>query len=102
MMKHLLLTAAILAPGLFAQHSTLGRSFQDPSLMGGPSIPRIEGAQTGPVVGRPFSATEIRKTVQTLGDGTRLEHSDTTRFYRDGQGRMRAESPTRVEIFDFV
>jgi hypothetical protein len=86
MMRQLLTVTALLAAGLHAQITPA----------------RIEGAQSGPVLGRPFSATEVRKTLQTMADGTRIEHSDTTRFYRDGQGRMRAESPNRVEIFDFV
>jgi hypothetical protein len=58
--------------------------------------------QAGPVVGKPFSATEVRRTHQVLGDGTKVDRSDVSRFYRDSQGRMRAESPERVEIFDFV
>ena len=61
----------------------------------------LEG-QSGPVQGRPFSGTEIRHTVQTLADGTHVEHSDTTQLYRDAQGRMRAESPNRVFIYDPV
>src|SRR5207248_1915073 len=102
MTKQLFITAALAASGVFAQHSPHGHSFQNPDLMSGPTTSGIEGAQTGPVVGRPFSATEVRKTVQTLADGTRLERSDTSRFYRDVQGRMRVESADRVEIFDFV
>src|SRR5437016_1908819 len=100
MTKLLLITAALLAPGVFAQHPHLGQSFQNPDLMTRAATPGIEGAQTGPVLGRPFSAIEVRKTVQTLADGTKLERSDTSRFYRDGQGRMRVESATRAEIFD--
>jgi hypothetical protein len=105
MTKQLVISAALLASGLFAQHTQHphpGNSFQNPDFMSGPSTSGIEGAQTGPIAGRPFSATEIRKTVQTLADGTRLERSDTSRFYRDGYGRMRVESPNRVEIFDFI
>jgi hypothetical protein len=103
MTKQLFMTAALLAPGLLAQHAPLGpHHFQNPDFMAVPMVPRVEGAQTGPVLGRPFSAAEVRKTIQFLGDGTRLEHSDTTRFYRDGQGRMRAESLKRVEIFDVI
>ena len=61
----------------------------------------LEG-QSGPVQGRPFSATEVRHNTQTLGDGTHVEHSDTTQLYRDAQGRMRAETPDRVFIYDPV
>lgn len=46
----------------------------------------------GPVItGKPMSATEERKTVQTLGDGTELVNSDTNLFYRDVLGRTRTE-----------
>ena len=48
----------------------------------------LEG-QTGPVVGKPLAATEVRRSEQVLSDGTRIEGSDTSRFYRDSQGRMR-------------
>jgi hypothetical protein len=58
--------------------------------------------QSGPVTGRPFSGTEIRHTTQVLADGTRVEHSDTSQFYRDAFGRMRSESPNRAQIYDPV
>lgn len=107
MTKQLLITiagSAVAVAALFAQTSQMGNAFQHSSSMGltGATPVRIEGAQIGPVVGKPFSATEVRRTVQTLSDGTHVNHSDTTRFYRDSQGRMRAESPNRVEIFDPV
>jgi hypothetical protein len=85
---------------LHAQTSHTGTSFQTQSWFAMPA--KVEGMQYGPVLGKPFSATEVRRTTQTLNDGTRVEQSDTSRFYRDGQGRMRAESPKRVEIFDPV
>lgn len=56
--------------------------------------------QSGPVVGRPLEATEVRHNLQVLSDGTKLESSSTTRFWRDSQGRMRTESPERIEIYD--
>jgi len=61
----------------------------------------IEG-QTGPVTGKPIQATEVRHSQQVLSDGTRLESSSSSRFYRDAQGRMRTESAVRVEIYDPV
>ena len=58
------------------------------------------------VVGKPFSATEERRTVQTLGDGTQLENSDSNLYYRDSQGRTRVEQTvqgrTRIVITDPV
>jgi hypothetical protein len=43
------------------------------------------------VTGRPLSATEERHSLQILGDGTRIERTDTDKFYRDDQGRTRSE-----------
>jgi hypothetical protein len=59
-------------------------------------------AQSGPVLGRPLSAIETRRTIQTLGDGTTVDRADVSHFYRDGNSRTREESPVRVEIFDPV
>ena len=61
----------------------------------------IEG-QTGPVVGKPIEAIEARHNEQVLSDGTKLANSSSSKFYRDSQGRMRTESPERVEIYDPV
>ena len=47
---------------------------------------------SGPVVtGAPFSADASTVVVQTLGDGTRIEQRSSTKFYRDGTGRVRRE-----------
>jgi hypothetical protein len=46
------------------------------------------------VTGSPVSAKEVRKTVQTLSDGTVLENTSTTLFYRDSQGRTRTDETT--------
>ena len=57
--------------------------------------------QTGRVYGKPFSASEVRRVVQTLADGTHLEQpSETTLFYRDAEGRMRTESRDHILIYD--
>src|SRR5678815_3217854 len=46
----------------------------------------------GPVVsGAPFSADATTTVTQTLSDGTRIEQKSTTKFYRDGTGRVRRE-----------
>lgn len=58
--------------------------------------------QTGPVIGEPFSGVEIRSTVQTLSDGTHVNHTDTDKFYRDSQGRMRSDSSTKTILYDPV
>lgn len=43
------------------------------------------------VTGKPFSATETRRTVQMLANGTKIESSDSNQLYRDDQGRTRVE-----------
>ncbi len=65
------------------------------------SHPPVE-AQVGPVTAHPISGKETRRTTQALADGTELSHADTSEFYRDSSGRVREESPDRVEIFDNV
>jgi len=42
-------------------------------------------------VGRPLSATEVRHTLQVLGDGTRIDKEETDKYYRDSEGRTRIE-----------
>src|SRR5215472_6564312 len=51
----------------------------------------LEGITGKAVTGHPFSATEQRHTVQTLGDGTKIENTDTDKYFRDEQGRTRVE-----------
>lgn len=53
----------------------------------------IDGVTGGTVTGKPLSATEERHTLQVLGDGTRIENTETDRFFRDDQGRTRVEHP---------
>jgi hypothetical protein len=44
-----------------------------------------------PVTGAPYSADEKTESVQTLGDGTHISNTTTTRTWRDSQGRTRRE-----------
>lgn len=46
---------------------------------------------TAVVKGAPFSAEGISESVQTLSDGNRITRSNTTRMFRDGDGRFRRE-----------
>ena len=102
MKKTLLFLAACAA--LYAQSSSFQQNgwvrFNDWTALPHPSDPMQ--AQTGPVLGKPFSGTEVRQTVQVLSDGTNVRHSDTSTFYRDSQGRMRSESQTQALIYDPV
>src|SRR5277367_2976579 len=62
-----------------------------------------EGFGNRVIKGKPFSATEERHSLQVLGDGTRIENSETNRLYRDGDGRTRAEQMNgTVTIYDPV
>jgi hypothetical protein len=58
------------------------------------------------ITGSPVSAREETRTVQTLGDGTQIESSEVSQFYRDNQGRTRTEwtvdGKTNVQILDPV
>jgi hypothetical protein len=96
-MRQLAIALTLSALTLYAQN------FQPPSwgTQSRQATPPVV-AQSGPVLGRPLSGTETRRTTQTLGDGTTVERADISRFYRDGSSRTREESPVRVEIFDPV
>jgi len=109
MIKQLLIlagAAALSAAAMFAQTSPRGSAFQQPGWVGarGGSLvnyPTLEpSAQTGPVSGKPFSGTESRHTTQTLADGTHVNDSSSSLFYRDAEGRMRSESKTQAVIYD--
>jgi hypothetical protein len=104
MTKQLLIAiaAAALAPSaVFSQTSVTGPAFQQSGWL--PAAPSaVVGAQTGPVLGRPLSATEVRHTQQTLSDGSHVNSSETTQFYRDIQGRMLLETSTGAVIYDPV
>src|ERR1022692_3594614 len=58
------------------------------------------------VTGSPLSAREESRTAQTLGDGTQLDSSEASQFYRDSQGRTRTErtvdGETNIQILDPV
>ncbi len=65
-------------------------------------VPQAASAQTADFVatdatlgrvvfGEPFSADGITTLTQTLADGTRIERTVPSRFYRDSQGRLRRE-----------
>jgi hypothetical protein len=51
----------------------------------------VESMAAGKVAGKPLSASEERHTLQVLGDGTRIENTQTDKFYRDDVGRTRLE-----------
>jgi len=58
--------------------------------------------KSAPVAGRPFSGTEVRRTRQTLADGTHVDQTDSGTLCRDAQGRTRSETSRRILIYDPV
>ncbi len=59
-------------------------------------------AQTGPVAGKPLSGTQISSLTKTLADGTHVVQNDSSKFFRDAQGRTRVESTSLAVIYDPV
>jgi len=99
-MKHQLFAIAtglsLAATALMAQVGDLQPAtlqFQSASTIGGGGIVTYAagGRGGGLVTGSPMSAKEVNKTVQTLSDGTEIENTHSTMFYRDSQGRTRTE-----------
>ncbi len=62
----------------------------------------LEGAIMSEVKGAPYSADQVSESTQTLADGTRIHNERTVTIYRDGQGRVRRETPESVSIWDPV
>jgi hypothetical protein len=54
------------------------------------------------IKGAPYSAEQITENTQTLGDGTRIHNENSVKLFRDGQGRVRRETPEMITIFDPV
>src|SRR5260370_29908065 len=94
-MNHLLRIAAvvpILAFGASAQEEAMAKMKR-----------QLEGSVMGKAVkGAPYSADEMRQSTQVLADGTRIHHENKVAVYRDGEGRVRRESPDQITIIDPV
>lgn len=120
-MKNGTIAAMILtAAGLFAQETggfligparggrggVMVEQFQQPGTMTAVEGSLIKSSPlAGPTVtGRPVAGTEVRKSTQTLGDGTEIATSESDVFYRDSAGRTRLELPSqgRIVIVDPV
>jgi hypothetical protein len=98
MTKRSTILAAItgLAPLWLAAQPVTWEARPDPQ-----GVTMLEG-QPGPVMGRPFSATEVRRSSQVLADGTHVDRADTSTFLRDDRGRMRTANDHTILIFDPV
>lgn len=49
------------------------------------------GGSTAVVKGEPYSAEAVSESVQMLADGNKISRSNTTRMFRDSEGRTRRE-----------
>jgi hypothetical protein len=97
-----------MAPGAFGQTAqSAGIVYQQAGVIGvqaagpGAATIRLSGGLPGPellnpepVTGSPFSAARESHSLQVLGDGTRIERTEASQFYRDSQGRTRVETGT--------
>lgn len=103
-----LVVLSVMTSPLVAQQAMVAANVQQPNWLDSPDGSAITihvggdvaDGQAGPILGRAFSGTEVRASRQTLPDGTHVEHSDTSRFYRDAQGRMRDEGTRYAVLFD--
>jgi len=93
MKKSIMITAIGLTAVIANAQTTIatanGQVFQFNTVTNSQGV--FEGIAGKAVTGRPLSATEERHSLQILGDGTRIERTDTDKFYRDDQGRTRSE-----------
>ena len=96
-MKKTILIFALLAPVV-----SLAQGISSGSGAGSRGSGDMPSGQAGPVLDKPLTATEVYRSTQVLVDGTRVDHSDTSLFYRDNRGRMRTESQGAIVIFDPV
>jgi hypothetical protein len=104
------LIAILLSPALVAQTDPKMSAFQQPGWIAVPNSDPVWIAsdrplgQWGPILDRPFAAREVRRTVQTLADGTQVQKESLSAFFRDNLGRMRSESQNTfwILIYDPV
>jgi hypothetical protein len=62
----------------------------------------VQGGVMSNIKGAPYSAEQITENTQILGDGTRIHNENAVKVYRDGEGRVRRETPEMISIFDPV
>jgi hypothetical protein len=71
---------------LYQRVGAMGGGFSTTKMIG----PGFFSPET--VAGSPFSATDQQHSLQVLGDGTRIEQTESRQVYRDSQGRTRTET----------
>lgn len=107
-MNRLLLVACVIASAA-PDYGQNGFATLAPGIQGGnwscygAACQLDEGFGNRVIKAKPFSATEERHSLQVLGDGTRIENTETNRLFRDAEGRTRVEQMNgTVSIYDPV
>jgi len=99
-MKQFFLMGGLMA-AMLPVHAQVGLSGVFNSNTAARTVQEGFGNRNQTVKNKPFSATEERHSLQVLGDGTRIENSQTNRLFRDGEGRTRVEEANgMVSIYD--
>jgi hypothetical protein len=97
MKTYLLIAAAVVIQpaASLAQTTPAGAGFQQAQAVGYSDgvVAAVggRGGRGGLTIGRPYSATAVTHTVQTLADGSQIETTRSQALYRDDQGRTRTE-----------
>ena len=60
----------------------------------------ISSLMAAPVIGQPYSAVQVTRTLQTLADGTTIKHSGHHVVARDAEGRVRVEMRMQKAVGD--
>ena len=96
--------AVVVSAALYGQGASEGPATYQFAVASGPRQVFSYSTIGSPVVtGRPYSATEERKSTQTLGDGTHIDTTETNRLFRDEEGRTRVERKDGgISIYDPV
>src|SRR6185437_8456791 len=95
--------AVVASAALYGQGASEGPATYQFAVASGAKLFTYSTLGDAVVTGRPFSATEERKSSQTLGDGTHIETTEANRLYRDEQGRTRQERKDGgISIYDPV
>jgi len=96
-MKRMWVFCCFVAPVVMAQQpptATFERRVQPTAEAGVPANLWYFSGDAGGgelVKGAPYSADAITETIQLLSDGNRIVHKNTSKIYRDGEGRKRQE-----------
>jgi hypothetical protein len=98
--KLLLLTAVATAAVVVAQGPPPpggGWGRGGPGMMGMGIMGAGPGSRT-PVTGAPYSGVQTTEIQQKLADGNTITRQETSKVYRDGQGRVRIEHTTNPSV----